>query len=389
MLIPISGHDEAIPSEYDLPTLGTWNKEGHIVYGHFDVNGRLVETTFEFLEAMVEELAKSTRGEYAKHLTSVLKMIRAKRLYQGLPLDEILKEFDTQDVKEYLKYLREVQKISEDTINLYENTLKRLLDWMCTDEGGNLRQLKNSPWRRNVVFTPKEKKLLPKCITEEQLIDLLHALHNENERSCIQTAYDCGLRVTELINLKNKNLPNESDFNPETGCLKMKFQGIKGRKGNTRERLTIMSLATLARIRRYHNENDAYRRAYPDQHNGENLVFLNVHGKPLNARNLNSQLKAAAKRAKIDPTKIHTHVFRHSFAGNVLQDTHLHRFYGGRRILVMTCLGHASIKAGDAYTRIWPEMLERSDYSKVTQAESIYEKTRLPRLKHKERRGHS
>lgn len=389
MLTPSRGNEQPAFDEYDLPRLGSWNKNGHIVYGHFDGDGRLVQTTFSFIESLTGEVADSTRGEYAKHLTSVLRTIVEIFLYRGLCLDQVLRAFTTADVKEYINHVREVHGLSNATINLYENTLKLLLDWMCKVEGGNLRLTEDSPWRRNKVFTSKENKWLPKCLTEGELLNLMNALHNENERCCIHAAYDGGFRVSELGKLKNENLPRESDFDPKTGCLKMRFEGVKGPKGALPERQTIMSLAVLARIRRYHNENAAYRQTYPNPHDGENLVFLNVHGRPLSTRNLNSQLKAAAVRAKIDVEKIHTHVFRHSFAGNVLQDTNLNKFYGARRILVMTCLGHASLKAGDAYTRIWPEMLSRTDFSKVAQAELIYEKTRLPRLKHKEKRGHS
>ena len=203
--------------------------------------------------------------------------------------------------------------------------------------------------------------------------------------------FDCGLRISEVCRLRNRDLPSARDYPDGQKYLPLHVEGSKGRGGRTKPRNTIISAPTLARVHRMHANHKPYRETYPSISAPDNLVFLSATGCPLSPRNVLNQLKAAARRAGIPEEKVHPHVMRHSFALYLLLATDLDEQYGNRRLLLMRCLGHSSVSAGDVYAKLLPGVLVRAStepIEKYTQAQRVYDTTFLAPRKHTETRGH-
>jgi integrase/recombinase XerD len=189
--------------------------------------------------------------------------------------------------------------------------------------------------------SPKIGRKLPDVLTIEEidlLIDTIELTKAEGQRNkaMLETLYSCGLRVSELVNLKISNLFFDQAY--------IKIEG-KGDK----ERLVPVSEKAIEEINRYL---DVYRKTLKVSKESENILFLNRRGKKLSRVMIFTIIKNLAIQAGFNK-KISPHTFRHSFA------THL--INGGADLrAVQEMLGHESILTTEIYTH-----LDR-DYLKAT-----------------------
>jgi len=152
----------------------------------------------------------------------------------------------------------------------------------------------------------------------------------------LETLYSCGLRVSELVNLKISNLAFDQGF-------------IKVEGKSNKERLVPVSGKAIEEINKYM---DVYRKTLKVSKESENILFLNRRGKKLSRVMIFTIIKNLATKAGFEK-KISPHTFRHSFA------THL--INGGADLrAVQEMLGHESILTTEIYTH-----LDR-DYLKTT-----------------------
>jgi integrase/recombinase XerD len=169
----------------------------------------------------------------------------------------------------------------------------------------------------------------------ENSIDLSKSEGHRN-RAIIETLYSCGLRVSELINLKLTNLFFEFDFIKVIG------------KGN-KERLVPISEKAKTEINLY---KDNYRNQIETKPGYENYVFLNRRGQNLSREMIFIIVKELAKIAGLDK-KISPHTFRHSFATHLVD--------GGADLrAVQEMLGHESIITTEIYTHLSKEYLKQT-----------------------------
>jgi integrase/recombinase XerD len=184
-------------------------------------------------------------------------------------------------------------------------------------------------------------KKLPVFLSIEE-IDLLESSidlskpEGHRNRAIIETLYSCGLRVSELINLKLTNLFFEYDFIKVTG---------KGDK----ERLVPISEKAKSEINLY-TEN--YRNQIAIKRGFENFVFLNRRGQKLSRVMVFIIVKELAEIAGLDKN-ISPHTFRHSFATHLVD--------GGADLrAVQEMLGHESIITTEIYTHLSKEFLRQT-----------------------------
>jgi len=144
----------------------------------------------------------------------------------------------------------------------------------------------------------------------------------------IETLYSCGLRVSELIDLRISNL-----------FLKQGFIKVLG-KGN-KERLVPISAQAIDELELYLNE---YRPEFPIKPKAENIVFLNRRGSQLTRVMIFTIVKELAQLAQIKKD-ISPHTFRHSFATHLVES-------GANLRAVQEMLGHASITTTEIYTHL-------------------------------------
>lgn len=180
---------------------------------------------------------------------------------------------------------------------------------------------------------PKLSRKLPDVLSFDEITALINTIdlstpEGTRNKAIIETLYSCGLRVSELVNLKISNLFLDLQFIKVTG---------KGDK----ERLVPIGKDAIKYITIYKQE---VRSHLPVKKDAEDIVFLNRRGGKLSRVYVFMLIKDLAKAAGIKK-KISPHTFRHSFATHLVE--------GGANLrAVQEMLGHASITTTEIYTHL-------------------------------------
>ncbi|MDD4756857.1 MAG: site-specific tyrosine recombinase XerD [Prolixibacteraceae bacterium] len=184
-----------------------------------------------------------------------------------------------------------------------------------------------------LLESPKIGRKLPDILTMEEIDKLIDAVslekaEGQRNKAMLETLYSCGLRVSELVNLKLTNLYFDQGF--------IKIEGKADK-----ERLVPVSSRAVEEITKY-TEN--YRNNLKIQKGSENILFLNRRGQQLSRVMVFTIIKNLAAKINLQK-KISPHTFRHSFA------THL--INGGADLrAVQEMLGHESILTTEIYTHL-------------------------------------
>ena len=184
-----------------------------------------------------------------------------------------------------------------------------------------------------LIENPKIGLKLPEVLSVGEIeliissIDLSNK-QGERNRAILETLYSCGLRVTELINLKISNI------NFKEGYIKVIGKGDK-------ERLTPIGSNALKYISIYVNEVRIHQKI---SKNHEDFVFLNNRGSMLSRVMIFTVIKRIVDKVGIKK-KVSPHTFRHSFATHLIE--------GGADLrAVQEMLGHESITTTEIYTHL-------------------------------------
>ncbi len=178
------------------------------------------------------------------------------------------------------------------------------------------------------IKRPKREKRIPEVLSKKEVKDLLQATDSKKSKLMLSLLYACGLRVSELVNLKVSDL----DLADETGKVR---QG-KGRKDRMFN-IPAFLMPDFKELLKSKDENS--------------FLFSNVGNKPLTSRNIQKIVVRAAKRAKITKS-VHCHTLRHSFATHLLEDD-----IDIRKIQEL--LGHADLSTTQIYTHVSREELKK------------------------------
>ncbi|HEY6976237.1 MAG TPA: site-specific tyrosine recombinase XerD [Chitinophagaceae bacterium] len=184
-----------------------------------------------------------------------------------------------------------------------------------------------------LLESPKLKRALPDVLSFEEIekiiaqIDLSKPDGSRN-KAILETMYSCGLRVSEVVNLK-------------ISCLYLDVGFIRVIGKGDKERLVPIGRDAVKFIKIY-KEN--IRVHQPVQNGFGDILFLNKHGKSLSRVMIFYIIKELAKRAGITKN-ISPHTFRHSFATHLVE--------GGADLrAVQDMLGHESITTTEIYTHL-------------------------------------
>lgn len=188
-----------------------------------------------------------------------------------------------------------------------------------------------------LIEAPKIGRKLPDTLSIKDIdqivaaIDLSHTYNNvnlgERNRAIIETLYSCGLRVSELINLKI------SDLFFEDGFIKVRGKGDK-------ERFVPIASATIKLI----NIWLAIRAHINVNTSSKDVLFLNHRGSQLTRAMIFTIIKKLVKEAGIKKT-VSPHTFRHSFATHLLEN-------GADLRAIQLMLGHESITTTEIYMHV-------------------------------------
>ena len=196
--------------------------------------------------------------------------------------------------------------------------------------------ISNSP--AELLASPKIGVKIPTVLSIDEVNKLIKSIdlsskHGERNRAIIETIYACGLRVTELINLKISNIFFKDNF--------LKIIG----KGN-KERLCPIADKTLNYLKIYIDE---IRNHSIIKEKDSDIVFLNNRGSKLSRVMIFLLLKKYAEIAGIKKN-ISPHTLRHSFATHLID--------GGADLrAIQEMLGHQSITTTEIYTHLDKEYL--------------------------------
>ncbi len=192
-----------------------------------------------------------------------------------------------------------------------------------------------------LLESPKLGRKIPDTLSTPEIDALISAIdlsskEGERNRAIIETLYSCGLRVSELINLKYSDLFFEEGF--------IRILG----KGN-KQRLVPINAYTIKIINLYVNHVRIHQSA---QRSENDILFLNRRGHRLTRVMIFTIIRKLAEETGLNK-KISPHTFRHSFATHLLQN-------GANLRAIQQMLGHESITTTEIYTHISQEHLRET-----------------------------
>ena len=184
-----------------------------------------------------------------------------------------------------------------------------------------------------LIETPKQIKKLPVFLNLQEVQLMLDAIdlsspEGHRNRAILEVLYACGLRVSELINLKITNL-----------FFDVGYIRVIGK--NNKERLVPIGDSAIKMVNYYLTE---YRQQQLIQPGYEDVLFLNRRGKGLTRNMIFIIVQNTAKQAGIQK-RVSPHTFRHSFATHLVEN-------GANIRAVQSMLGHESITTTEIYTHV-------------------------------------
>lgn len=189
-----------------------------------------------------------------------------------------------------------------------------------------------------LLEAPRLSRKIPDVLSYEEVGDILAAIdlshpQGHRNRAMIEVLYACGLRVSELVNLKLTNL------HLEVGFLKVVGKSNK-------ERFVPIGEEAIKQLNFYIDQ----RKHDTPKPGEENIVFLNRRGKRLTREMVYMIVKQLVKLTDITK-KVSPHTFRHSFATHLIE--------GGADLkVIQDMLGHESILTTEIYTHLDKEYLK-------------------------------
>lgn len=240
---------------------------------------------------------------------------------------------DTQSIKNFIQILFE-SGFEASSISRIISGIKAFYSYLNYAEIIQINPAEN-------IETPKTRRKIPSVLSIDEIEKMIVQIDRstaEGERNyaIIETLYGCGLRVSELTELKISHINFKEDF--------VKIIG----KGN-KERLVPLGKIAKNAILNYYNH---YRKQMNVDKKHEDVLFLNKFGKPLSRIMIFYIIKDLAQKAGIQK-KISPHTLRHSFATHLIE--------GGANIrAVQELLGHSSITTTEIYTHLDREYLREN-----------------------------
>lgn len=183
-----------------------------------------------------------------------------------------------------------------------------------------------------LIDSPKIKPYLPEVLSQDEVVRIIESVdlsrpEGHRNRAILETLYSCGLRVSELVNLKYSDIFFDQEF--------LRIIG----KGN-KQRLVPLGRPAADAIRIYLQT----RSLLPVKKGSEDNVFLNRRGGRITREMVFLIVKKSAAEAGVDKI-ISPHTFRHSFATHLVEN-------GADLRAVQEMLGHESILTTEIYTHI-------------------------------------
>lgn len=274
-----------------------------------------------FLSALILEkgLSENTRSSYASDLKFFAEFLELKGINAA-------KDVKLEDIVDFLTIQRE-EGMKSSTRARRIAAIRQFFGYLHSR-----KLIAENP--TELMENHKESLILPKILAEEEVFKLLDSIDGKDirdirDRAILETLYGCGLRVSELIELKLE------DFVMNGELLRIVGKGSK-------ERIVPIGQASGRAITKYLEE---ARASFTRGNLGETHVFLTRLGKKFTRMGVFKIIKQRAAEVDIAAERISPHVLRHCYASHMLS-------HGADIRAIQELLGHASISTTQIYTHV-------------------------------------
>ncbi|MEG8946418.1 site-specific tyrosine recombinase/integron integrase [Rosettibacter firmus] len=265
----------------------------------------LVDSYIKILH--LKKYSPATEKTYLNHLNLFLDYVKNTKV----------SHIDSKFLLDYFNYIKESKKFSYSSMKqalasirfLFLDVLKKEIDF-------------------NFFIKIKKHRNLPNILTTEEVKNIINSIVNLKHRAIISTIYSCGLRISEVVNLKVEDI--------NSSAMIIKIVNPVGKI----DRTVMLSEKLLELLREYFKE---YKpRVY---------LFEGQNGGKYSVRSIQQIFKNAVKKLKIKK-KITVHTLRHSFASHLLDS-------GIDIRLIQELLGHKHLSTTQIYTHINPVSVKK------------------------------
>lgn len=274
----------------------------------------------DFLSALLLEkgLAANTCEAYARDLRRFAEFLKARKIVTaGLITRDHIVEFLKDEREEGLKSSTRARRTAAIRMWLKEMKARRLI--------------KHNP--AELLDNSKKDLVLPKTLSEAETFAMIDAVDGDDPRSLrdramLEVMYGCGLRVSEVCDLKMDAIVADGEL------LRIFGKGSK-------ERLVPLGGAAGRALSAYF----AVRGVFTRGNLGETHVFVTRLGGPFKRQGVFKLIRERAAAVGIAANRISPHVLRHCFASHMLA-------HGADIRAIQELLGHADISTTQIYTHV-------------------------------------
>lgn len=248
-----------------------------------------------------------------------------------------MQRYADRSIKTYASHLTYFLKVSSKlkTEDITQKQLEDFIIWLVEKKKvgqsyqkamiATITKFYNEIYKRNInlkhLYPKRKESKLPKFLTKEEVKKILDATENLKHKAILTTIYSCGLRLSEVLELKIPDIKTQENL--------LLIRQAKGKK----DRVVMLSPLLLELLRTY------YKTYKP-----RNFLFEGQDGESYSERSVQQILKnALAKANVISPATVHT--LRHSYATHLLEN-------GTDIRIIKELLGHSNIKTTEIYTHI-------------------------------------
>jgi len=251
-----------------------------------------------------------------------------KELLEKLKRELEIRNFSKQTVKGYIysveKFLEfsKYKGLNEETVKIYiQKSLENKNPSSVRKDLFAIKFFFDKIINQKLILpNPKKNNTLPEILTFEEIRKMIEVTKNIKHRLIIKLLYGCGLRVSEIVNLRLQDL----NFGEEL----IKIQLAKGKK----DRFVKIPSSIKQELENY------------SEINGSEILFPSARKGKLTKDTIQKIVQNSAKKAGIKK-RVYPHLLRHSFATHLLEQ-------GTDLRIIQKLLGHSDIKTTQIYTQI-------------------------------------
>ncbi len=306
-----------VEEDFELGTFFTLFKDqAYIDYSALKIMHKPVNTQTEKRDYSHRQIIKLPAG--------YLELLKQKRYSKST-----LKIYSAY-FKDFMHYFseRDLAKVTSEEINAYLLELINIWNISTSEQNQRINAIKfyyeKTLRKARQVYEierPRKEKILPDVLSKAEVGSILKATGNLKHKTLLSAIYSCGLRRSELVNMKIADVDSKR--------MMIKISGAKGKK----DRYVQLSEGLLQLLRQYYSE-----------YKPKIWLFEGQRGGQYSAENISILLKTVAQRAGITK-RVYPHMLRHSFATHQLEQGVDIRF-------IQAWLGHESVKTTQRYTHV-------------------------------------